>query len=80
MHDGDCVGAICMNMTDGSIHRMFAKNTVLATGGYGIAYHLCTSAHTCTGDGNAAVARLGLPNSDLEFIQFHPKVYLGQDV
>lgn len=48
-------GVICINMEDGSIHRIKAKNTVLATGGYGRAYFSCTSAHTCTGDGNAMV-------------------------
>jgi len=29
--------------------------------GYGRAYFSATSAHTCTGDGNAMVARAGLP-------------------
>jgi succinate dehydrogenase (ubiquinone) flavoprotein subunit len=50
MRDGACIGVVCMNMEDGSIHRMKAKNTVLATGGYGRAYFSCTSAHTCTGE------------------------------
>ena len=40
--------------------------------GYGRAYFSCTSAHTCTGDGTAMVARAGLPNQDMEFVQFHP--------
>ena len=52
--------------------RFRSKNTVLATGGYGRAYFSCTSAHTCTGDGTAMVTRAGLPNQDLEFVQFHP--------
>lgn len=33
MVDGKCVGITAMNMEDGTCHRMFAKNTVLATGG-----------------------------------------------
>jgi succinate dehydrogenase / fumarate reductase flavoprotein subunit len=45
---------------------------ILATGGYGRTYFTCTSAHTCTGDGNAMVLRAGLPLQDMEFIQFHP--------
>ena len=45
---------------------------MLATGGYGRSYFSATSAHTCTGDGNAMAARAGLPLQDLEFIQFHP--------
>jgi succinate dehydrogenase / fumarate reductase flavoprotein subunit len=50
---------------------------VLATGGYGRAYFSCTSAHTCTGDGNAMVLRAGLALQDMEFIQFHPTGIYG---
>src|SRR5690606_10074571 len=57
---------------DGSIHRFRAKRTILATGGYGRAYFSCTSAHSCTGDGNGMVLRAGLPLQDMEFVQFHP--------
>ncbi|KAF4625643.1 hypothetical protein G7Y89_g12524 [Cudoniella acicularis] len=80
MVDGKCAGVICLSMEDGTIHRMFAKNTVLATGGYGRAYFSCTSAHTSTGDGNAMVARAGLPNQDMEFVQFHPSGIYGAGV
>jgi len=64
-------------MEDGSVHRFRAKNTVLATGGYGRAYFSCTSAHTCTGDGTAMVSRAGLANQDMEFVQFHPTGIYG---
>ncbi|KAL5319999.1 hypothetical protein ACEPPN_013058 [Leptodophora sp. 'Broadleaf-Isolate-01'] len=80
MVDGACVGVVCLSMEDGTIHRMFARNTVLATGGYGRAYFSCTSAHTSTGDGNAMVARAGLPNQDMEFVQFHPSGIYGAGV
>jgi succinate dehydrogenase / fumarate reductase flavoprotein subunit len=53
---------------------------VLATGGYGRAYFSCTSAHTCTGDGNAMVLRAGLPLQDMEFVQFHPTGIYGAGV
>jgi len=75
--DGRCVGAMAINMEDGTIHRIRAKNTVLATGGYGRAYFSCTSAHTCTGDGNAMAMRAGLANQDAEFVQFHPTGIYG---
>eukprot|EP00554_Chaetoceros_debilis_P005307 CAMPEP_0194075064 /NCGR_PEP_ID=MMETSP0149-20130528/2110_1 /TAXON_ID=122233 /ORGANISM="Chaetoceros debilis, Strain MM31A-1" /LENGTH=642 /DNA_ID=CAMNT_0038755421 /DNA_START=190 /DNA_END=2118 /DNA_ORIENTATION=- len=75
--EGECVGVMALNMEDGSIHRIHAKNTVLATGGYGRAYFSCTSAHTCTGDGNAMVMRAGLANQDPEFVQFHPTGIYG---
>jgi len=77
MKDGACVGVMAMCLEDGSIHRFRAKNTVIATGGYGRAYFSATSAHTCTGDGNAMVARAGLPLQDLEFVQFHPTGIYG---
>jgi succinate dehydrogenase (ubiquinone) flavoprotein subunit len=72
MENGECKGVMTINIADGTIHRMFAHQTIIATGGYGRAYASCTSAHTCTGDGNAMVSRAGLPQEDLEFIQFHP--------
>ncbi len=50
---------------------------ILATGGYGRAYLSATSAHTCTGDGNAMVLRAGLPLQDMEFVQFHPTGIYG---
>lgn len=77
MEDGACKGVIAYNQEDGTLHRFRAHNTVLATGGYGRAYFSCTSAHTCTGDGMAMVARAGLPNQDMEFVQFHPTGIYG---
>src|SRR5260221_4328752 len=70
--DGRCRGVVALNMDDGSIHRFSANMTILATGGYGRTYFSCTSAHICTGDGNAMVLRAGLPLQDMEFVQFHP--------
>jgi succinate dehydrogenase / fumarate reductase flavoprotein subunit len=78
--EGACRGIIAMNMEDGSIHRFRAKRTILATGGYGRAYFSATSAHTCTGDGNAMVLRAGLPLQDMEFVQFHPTGIYGAGV
>jgi len=70
--EGVCRGVMAWNLDDGTIHRFRAHMVVLATGGYGRAYFSCTSAHTCTGDGNAMALRAGLPLQDMEFVQFHP--------
>jgi succinate dehydrogenase / fumarate reductase flavoprotein subunit len=78
--DGTCHGVMALNMDDGTIHRFQARKTILATGGYGRAYFSCTSAHTCTGDGNAMVLRAGLPLEDMEFVQFHPTGIYGAGV
>jgi succinate dehydrogenase / fumarate reductase flavoprotein subunit len=75
--DGACRGVVAWNLADGTIHRFRAHMVVLATGGYGRAYFSCTSAHTCTGDGNGMAARAGLPLQDHEFVQFHPTGIYG---
>jgi len=78
--EGRCSGLIAFNMENGTIHRFRAQMTILATGGYGRTYFTCTSAHTCTGDGNAMVLRAGLPLQDMEFVQFHPTGVYGAGV
>ena len=77
---GACQGIVALSMEDGSIHRFLGQRTVLATGGYGRVYFSCTSAHTCTGDGNAMALRAGLPLQDMEFVQFHPTGVYGAGV
>ena len=77
MQDGACTGVTALKLDDGTLHRFRAKTVILATGGYGRAYFSATSAHTCTGDGNAMVLRAGLPLQDMEFVQFHPTGIYG---
>ena len=75
--DGACRGITAWKLDDGTLHRFRAQTVILATGGYGRAYFSATSAHTCTGDGNAMVLRAGLPLQDMEFVQFHPTGIYG---
>jgi succinate dehydrogenase / fumarate reductase flavoprotein subunit len=77
MENGICRGVTAISMVDGEMHRFKANLVVLATGGYGRAYFSATSAHTCTGDGNAMILRAGLPLQDMEFVQFHPTGVYG---
>ncbi|QQQ17965.1 succinate dehydrogenase flavoprotein subunit [Brevundimonas vitis] len=77
MQDGACTGVTAWKLDDGTLHQFRAKLVILATGGYGRAYFSATSAHTCTGDGNAMVLRAGLPLQDMEFVQFHPTGIYG---
>ncbi|VDM74775.1 unnamed protein product [Strongylus vulgaris] len=67
MDKGACVGVVAMCLEDGTIHRFRAKNTVLATGGFGRTYFSCT----------AMVSRAGINNTDMEFVQFHPTGIYG---
>ncbi|TDU25845.1 succinate dehydrogenase subunit A [Panacagrimonas perspica] len=75
--DGACRGVMAWDLSTGKLHRFRAQMVILATGGYGRAYFSATSAHTCTGDGNAMVLRAGLPLQDMEFVQFHPTGIYG---
>ena len=75
--EGACRGVMAIDLEDGVIHKFRAHSVILATGGYGRAYFSCTSAHTCTGDGNGMVLRAGLPLQDMEFVQFHPTGIYG---
>ncbi|MES1156654.1 MAG: succinate dehydrogenase flavoprotein subunit [Alphaproteobacteria bacterium] len=77
MDNGICRGVTAWCLDDGKLHRFRAQTVILATGGYGRAYFSCTSAHTCTGDGNAMTLRAGLPLQDMEFVQFHPTGIYG---
>ena len=74
---GACCGVMAWSLEDGTIHRFRAGITALATGGYGRTHFSCTSAHTCTGDGNGMALRAGVPLQDMEFIQFHPTGIYG---
>ena len=75
--EGACRGVMAWSLDDGTMHRFRAQSVVLATGGYGRAYFSCTSAHTCTGDGNGMAIRAGIPMQDMEFVQFHPTGIYG---
>jgi succinate dehydrogenase / fumarate reductase flavoprotein subunit len=75
--EGACRGVMAWSLDDGTMHRFRAQTVVLATGGYGRAYFSCTSAHTCTGDGNGMAIRAGIPMQDMEFVQFHPTGIYG---
>ncbi len=75
--EGACRGVTTWQLDDGTMHRFRAQRVILATGGYGRSFFSCTSAHTCTGDGNAMVLRAGLPLQDMEFVQFHPTGIYG---
>lgn len=57
---------------DGELVNLYAKATILATGGLGRLYPCTSNPEVATGDGFAAAWRAGCEMVDMEFVQFHP--------
>ena len=71
--DGVCRGAVVWNSQHGKT-MVWAKETILATGGLGQLYRETTNPAVATGDGMAVAYRAGAELRDMEFVQFHPTV------
>jgi L-aspartate oxidase len=76
-HEGRVHGAYLEE--DGRVEPAFAGATVLATGGIGALYPQSTNPDDATGDGIAMAALAGAEVRDMEYVQFHPTVYVGDD-
>lgn len=72
-HEGVCRGAVVWNREHGKT-LVWAKQTILATGGAGQIYRETTNPAIATADGHAAAFRAGAELKDMEFMQFHPTV------
>src|SRR5687767_4851079 len=72
-HDGACRGAIVWHADYGK-SMLWAKQTILCTGGAGQVYRETTNPRVATGDGHALAFRAGAELRDMEFMQFHPTV------
>lgn len=68
---GRCLGAITHHPKYG-LQVIWARVTILASGGCGQVYRETTNAPVATGDGIAMAYRAGAELADLEFMQFHP--------
>jgi succinate dehydrogenase / fumarate reductase flavoprotein subunit len=76
--DGNCVGAVCRNVRDGSMEHFGAKAVILATGGNGQVWQPTTNALICTGDGIAQAYQVGAKLMDMEMVQYHPTTLAGK--
>ncbi|MCX7423882.1 MAG: L-aspartate oxidase [Planctomycetia bacterium] len=72
-HEGVCRGAIVWNAQHGKT-LVWAKQTILCTGGAGRLYRETTNPDIATADGHALGFRAGAELRDMEFMQFHPTV------
>ena len=73
VHEGQCRGAVVWNPYHGKTY-IWAKQTILCTGGTGQVYRETTNPYIATGDGHAMAYRAGAELRDMEFVQFHPTV------
>jgi L-aspartate oxidase len=71
--EGACRGALVSRPRQGKL-AIWAKQTILASGGAGMIYRETTNPPVATGDGMAAAYRAGAQLRDMEFMQFHPTV------
>ena len=65
-----CAGVLAL--TDGNINVIWARRTILASGGSGQLYRESTNPKIATADGHAMAYRAGAAVKDMEFVQFHP--------
>ena len=68
--DNQCLGALAM--IDGRVTVLWAKRTILASGGTGQLYRESTNPRIATADGHAMAYRAGAQLQDMEMVQFHP--------
>ncbi|MDO5552781.1 MAG: L-aspartate oxidase [Planctomycetia bacterium] len=71
---GFCRGAVVHWGKEDETELVWAKQTILASGGLGQLYRETTNPEIACGDGMAMAWRAGAVLRDMEFVQFHPTV------
>ena len=80
VEEGQCCGAVVMEIRSGEVHVIRSKAVIMATGGLGRVFEPSTNALICTGDGMAIAYRAGAPLMDMEMVQYHPTTLKGSGV
>jgi succinate dehydrogenase / fumarate reductase flavoprotein subunit len=80
VEDGECAGAVIMEIRTGDIQVVRAKAVIMASGGLGRVFEPSTNALICTGDGMGISYRAGAPLMDMEMVQYHPTTLKGSGV
>ena len=80
VEDGECAGAVIMEIRSGEIHVVRSKTVIMASGGLGRVFEPSTNALICTGDGMSAAYQVGASLMDMEMVQYHPTTLKGSGV
>ena len=80
VEDGQCAGAVVMEIRSGEIHVIRSKAVIMAAGGLGRVFEPSTNALICTGDGMGLAYRAGASLMDMEMVQYHPTTLKGSGV
>ena len=80
VEDGECNGAVIMEIRSGEIHVVRCNAVIIASGGLGRVFEPSTNALICTGDGMAAAYKVGASLMDMEMVQYHPTTLKGSGV
>jgi succinate dehydrogenase / fumarate reductase flavoprotein subunit len=72
VEEGQCHGAVALEIATGELHAFAARSTLVASGGYGRVFKTTSNAYASTGDCLGLLHARGVPLEDMEFFQFHP--------
>lgn len=73
-------GLLAYDLASGELVTLNAKAALFANGGTGRMFRITSNAYANTGDGQAILARRGVPLEDMEFFQFHPTGIRGMGI
>ncbi len=76
IEDDICYGVVTNDHKDEQ-KAHYAKNIIIASGGFGALYEYHTNARTISGDIQGIAIEKGLTLTDMEMTQFHPTVYVA---
>ena len=80
VEDGQCAGAVVMEIRSGEVHVIRSKAVIMAAGGLGRVFEPSTNALICTGDGMGLAYKAGASLMDMEMVQYHPTTLKGSGV
>jgi len=73
--EAKCFGSFVFDQKSNEVYPIYAKRTVLATGGIGQVFLHNTNSKYSRGDGLALAYRAGCRLENLEYVQFHPTTF-----